>query len=99
MKNRELSDEFKAKVILYPFPRCLKKPNFFNEKHWIFLRCATNKRHNLHPSPPERTTDVSCGLNRYARLPKKKDNKIQNVTEQIKVIPLFCSAQLFSAWK
>ena len=57
-KQKELTDEFKAKVIYIAFHDVSKKFNFFKQKCQICAR-VTEKRHSYHSLPPPKKTTTT----------------------------------------
>ena len=58
-KQKELTDDFKAKVTLYTFPRCFQNVQIFYQFSHVSQRNVTA----ANPPLPtlKRTIDVSCG--------------------------------------
>ena len=60
-KQKELTDEFKVKVILYSFQRCFQKVQNYlkiKQKYRIFP-CVTEKCHSCQPPPPQTYNSVT----------------------------------------
>ena len=82
-EQKELTDELLQKSFYQPRSQALPSPKRKDPGYEVvtlskmfpksqkFPR-VTEKRHSRYPTPPKRTIDVSCWLNRYVRLPQSE---------------------------